>query len=63
MNMYRRNNFRDWLADVGYLYLIVIGFVLVVFLARGVDRSALTIERDVPAVSPEQRAAQALAEE
>ena len=23
MNMYRRNSFRDWFSDVGFLYLVV----------------------------------------
>ena len=23
MNMYRRNNFKSWFADVGFLYVIV----------------------------------------
>ena len=31
MNMYRRNDFKSWFADVGIIYLIVVGFVTLVF--------------------------------
>ena len=30
MNMYRRNDFKSWFADVGFIYLIVVGFVTLV---------------------------------
>ena len=28
---YRRNGFREWFQDVGYLYLIVVGSLVVLF--------------------------------
>ena len=28
MNMYRRNNFKSWFLDVGFIYLVVVGFVV-----------------------------------
>jgi hypothetical protein len=31
MNMYRRNNFKSWFLDVGFIYLVVVGFVVLVF--------------------------------
>ena len=32
MNMYRRNNFKSWFADVGFLYIVVALFVGLAFL-------------------------------
>ena len=32
MNMYRRNNFKSWFDDVGFLYVVVALFVAVVVL-------------------------------
>ena len=32
MNVYRRNTFGDWLADVGWLYAVVVLLVVLLFL-------------------------------
>ena len=32
MEGYRRNNWKSWFADVGFIYLIVVGVVVVSFL-------------------------------
>ncbi len=32
MEGYRRNNWKSWFADVGFIYLIVVGVVIVSFL-------------------------------
>ena len=32
MNMYRRNDFKSWFADVGFMYVIVSAVVGLVFL-------------------------------
>ena len=31
MNFYRRNTFHDWFVDVGYIYLLVISLVTLVY--------------------------------
>lgn len=35
MEGFRRNNWKSWFADVGLIYLIVVGFVSVCFLLLG----------------------------
>lgn len=35
MDEYRRNNWKSWFADVGFIYLIVVGVVSVIFLLLG----------------------------
>ena len=35
MEGYRRNNWKSWFADVGFIYLIVAGVVSVSFLLLG----------------------------
>lgn len=43
MNFYRRNTFRDWCADVGFIYLIAVGFVLLTF---------VLLQADIPVFEP-----------
>ena len=35
MNSYRRNDFKSWFADVGFLYVIVVLLVTLCFLGVG----------------------------
>ena len=35
MNVYRRNDFKSWFADVGYLYIIVTVLVILCFAGLG----------------------------
>ena len=35
MDMYRRNDFKSWFTDIGFLYLVVILVVILVFLLTG----------------------------
>lgn len=52
MNMYRRNDFRSWFDDVGFIYLIVIGFVALIFLLKDMGSDTIIVDRNA---FPEQR--------
>ena len=59
MNSYRRNDFRSWFADVGFLYVIVALLVTLCFLGIGLKagvsskvsvRPTLKASQSVPVV-------------
>jgi len=62
MNMYRRSDFKTWFADVGYLYLVVVAFVVLIFLFKNLERTTIswdqsaTLERSTTEVLIEQYA-------
>ena len=43
MNVYRRENLRTWLAEVGYLYVIVIVLISLFFLVKDLRHSVTSI--------------------
>ena len=44
--MYRRNDFRSWFDDVGFIYLIVIVLVALIFLLK--DIGSVAVDNDSP---------------
>ena len=42
MNTYRRNTFHDWFVDVGYIYLIVIAIVCLIYFFQTAELSMPT---------------------
>jgi hypothetical protein len=34
MDMYRRNSFKDWWEDMGFIYVIVVVFIALIFLLK-----------------------------
>ena len=47
MNVYRRNSFGSWLADVGWLYALVVLLVSLVFLLPSLSTLSLVRGPDV----------------
>jgi hypothetical protein len=41
---YRRNDLKSWFADVGFLYLIVAAFVVLIFALGSLRRASLSWE-------------------
>ena len=39
MDMYRHNTFKDWWQDVGYIYVIAIVFIALIFLIRHIEHA------------------------
>ena len=37
MNFYRRNTFHEWFSDVGFIYLLVIAVVALVYFLQNVE--------------------------
>lgn len=46
MDMYRRNDFRSWFDDVGFIYLIVIAFVALTFLLKEMSSDTIIVDRN-----------------
>ena len=54
-DMYRRNDFKSWFADVGFLYVVVAAFVALIFALGSLHRAALSPERaDAARVRPDE---------
>ena len=51
--LYRRDGFREWFRDVGYLYLIVAGSVVVLFAVAELADVVRASSGRVPAVAAE----------